>query len=138
MGESLTIELPSTRDGIAAATEQAERWLALHRASPHALNLVLLAIEELVINCIDYGYDDDKVHTIAIDLSIEDETLTVTFIDDGHPFDPLRAPSPDLSLEAQDRPVGGLGIHLLRQLSDDVSYRRQDGTNRFTLTKRLR
>ena len=138
MGESLTIELPSTRDGIATATEQAERWLYLHRASPHALNLVLLAIEELVINCIHYGYDDDKVHTIAIDLSIEDETLTVTFIDDGHPFDPLRAPAPDLSLKAQDRPVGGLGIHLLRQLSDHVSYRRHDGTNRFTLTKRLR
>jgi anti-sigma regulatory factor (Ser/Thr protein kinase) len=137
VGESLTIEVPNTRDAIAQASAQAESWLQSNHATPHALNLVLLAIEELVLNCIDYGYDDDKVHTITIVLSLDDQTLTITVIDDGHPFNPLTAPSPDLSLQVKDRSIGGLGIYLLRQLSDHIEYQRRDGVNRLTITKRL-
>jgi anti-sigma regulatory factor (Ser/Thr protein kinase) len=101
------------------------------------LTLVLLAIEELVTNCIEYGYDDADDHTIVIVLSISDGSLTMDVIDDGHPFDPLTAPPPDFSLEVEDRPIGGLGIYLLRKLADNISYERNHGTNRLTLTKRL-
>ena len=137
MGDSLTIELLSTRDALASASAQAERWLHPHHPSPRALNLLLIAIEELVLNCIHYGYDDEEVHTIRIVLSIEDHILTMTVIDDGHPFDPLAAPSPDLSQPVKDRPAGGLGLYLLRQLADQISYERRDGANRLTVTKRL-
>lgn len=137
MGASLTIEVPNSRDAIAGASAEAEAWLELHQASLKTTNLVLLAIEELVINCIDYGYDDSDEHTIVIDLSIDEQDLKMTVIDDGRPFDPLTALTPDFSLEVQQRPVGGLGIHLLRQLADHVAYERRDGTNQITLTKRL-
>lgn len=98
--------------------------------------LVSLAIEEIVTNCIKYGYDDSDAHTIEISLSLSDGLLTMVVTDDGHPFNPLEAPPPDLSLAIEDRPIGGLGIHLLRELSDEVSYDRRDGMNRLTLTKR--
>jgi anti-sigma regulatory factor (Ser/Thr protein kinase) len=137
VGGSLTIEVPNARDAIAGASTEAEAWLKLHQTSMRLTNLVLLAIEELLVNCIDYGYDDSNEHTIVIDLSIDEENLTMTVIDDGHPFDPLTALTPDFSLEVQQRPVGGLGIHLLRQLADHVTYERRDNTNRITLTKRL-
>jgi anti-sigma regulatory factor (Ser/Thr protein kinase) len=137
VGESLTIEVPNSRDAIARASGEAERWLESYQPAPQVLNLVLLAIEELVTNCIEYGYDDSDHHTIVIVLSISDESLTMDVIDDGHPFDPLTAPPPDFSLEAQDRPIGGLGIYLLRKLADNISYERNHGTNRLTLTKRL-
>ncbi len=137
VGESLTIEVPNSRDAIARASGEAERWLESYQPAPQVLNLVLLAIEELVTNCIEYGYDDADEHTIVIVLSIRDGNLTMDVIDDGRPFDPLTAPPPDFSLEVQDRPIGGLGIYLLRKLADHISYERHDGTNRLTLTKRM-
>jgi anti-sigma regulatory factor (Ser/Thr protein kinase) len=138
VGESLTIEVPNSRDAIAGASAQAEAWLEPYQTSAQAVNLVLLAIEELVTNCIQYGYDDDMEHTISIVLSINDQELTLSVIDDGHPFDPLAAPSPDFSLQVRDRPIGGLGIYLLRQMADHIAYERRDGSNRLTLTKRMR
>jgi len=136
--ESLTIEVASTRDAIASASAQAEEWLQSHRPSAQTLNLLLIAIEEIIINCIDYGYQDDKVHSIRLVLLVDDEDLTITVIDDGLPFDPLAAPPPDLSRPIQDRPAGGLGIHLLRQLSRQMRYERRDGLNQLTITQRLR
>jgi anti-sigma regulatory factor (Ser/Thr protein kinase) len=61
----------------------------------------------------------------------------MTVVDDGHEFDPLAKEAPDLTLSVEDRPIGGLGIHLLRNLTDGMSYERRDGLNRLTLTKRL-
>ena len=138
MGESLTLEVRNSRDAIAPASAKAEAWLEQHQPSPQALNLVLLAIEELVTNCIKYGYDDAGEHTIMVVLSIDDKNLTMNVIDDGHPFDPLAAPAPDLFLQVEDRSIGGLGIHLLRRLADHMAYERRDGSNRLTLTKRMR
>jgi anti-sigma regulatory factor (Ser/Thr protein kinase) len=137
VGESLTIEVKNTRDAIAPAAERAEAWLLAYDPPPNALYLVPLAIEEIVTNCIHYGYDDAGEHTIVILLSVADQTLTMTVVDDGHEFDPLARETPDLTLAAEDRPIGGLGIHLLRNLADNVAYERRDGMNRLTLTKRL-
>ena len=138
MGECLTLELRNSRDALAPAAQAAEAWLQSHRASPDAVYFALLAIEELVTNCIDYAYDDAGEHTIVILLSATLQTLTMVVIDDGHPFDPLARPNPDLSLALEDRPIGGLGIYLLRELADHIAYERLDGQNRLTLTKQLR
>ena len=134
---SLTLHVPSVVDAIRPATEQAESWLAEQRVSFEAMYLVSLAIEELVTNCIKYGYSDTKDHIVHFVLSMEDGALRIEVVDDGDPFNPLEAPPPDLSLPIEDRPIGGLGIHLLRELADDVSYERRDGTNRLRLTKRM-
>jgi anti-sigma regulatory factor (Ser/Thr protein kinase) len=137
VGEPLTLQVRNTVDAIAPASGAAEEWLARQRVSPDVSFLVSLAIEELVTNCIKYGYDDAREHTIHITLSVADQTLTMLVVDDGHAFDPLTAPPPDLSLEMKDRPIGGLGIHMLRKLADDVAYERRNATNRVTLTKRI-
>ena len=139
MGESLEhlrIEILNTREALAPATAEAETWLETHDASPKAIYLALLAIEELVTNCIDYGYDDAGEHTIVVELGLADGTLTMTVIDDGHAFNPLEATAPDLNAEIDQRPIGGLGIHMLRKLSDSMDYERRDESNRLTLTKR--
>jgi anti-sigma regulatory factor (Ser/Thr protein kinase) len=135
--ESLRIEVLNIRQALAPATAQAEAWLERHAASPKATYLVLLAIEELVTNCIDYGYDDAAEHTIVIELGLDDATLIMTVIDDGHAFDPLAAAAPDPSLAPERRTPGGLGIHMLRKLSDSMQYERRDRMNRLTLTKRI-
>ena len=92
MDDGLTLEVRNVRDAIAPASEQAEEWLTGFNPSPGVLYLVRLAIEELVLNCIKYGYDDADEHTIVIKLTVTDQALTMTVIDDGHPFDPSRRP----------------------------------------------
>jgi anti-sigma regulatory factor (Ser/Thr protein kinase) len=134
---SFTLHVRSAREAIGPSTEQAESWLAGHRVSPDAAWLVSLAIEELVTNCIKYGYDDSNDHTVDIVLSLEDGALRIEVIDDGRAFNPLEVPAPDMSLALENRPIGGIGIHLLRELADEMKYERRDGTNRLVLTKRL-
>ena len=134
---SLTLHVPGTLDAIHPATVQAEAWLVEQRVSFEAMYLVSLAIEELVTNCIKYGYTDSKDHTVDFVLSIDEEILRMEVIDDGNPFNPLDAPRPDLSLPPEKRPIGGLGLHLLRELADDMRYERRDGTNRLRMTKRM-
>lgn len=137
MAESLTLQLENNNEAIGPATEETEAWLGARQLPPDVTYFVSLAIEELVTNCIKYGYDDDGKHIINVVLSVSDHTLTMLVIDDGHPFDPLAATPPDLSLELEDREIGGLGIHLLKELSDGLQYERRDGTNRLTLMKRF-
>jgi serine/threonine-protein kinase RsbW len=137
VGESLTLQVRNFRDAIAPAGEAAEVWLQRCRPSSETLYFVLLAIEELVTNCIKYGYDDSNVHTIFINLLVDNQALTMIVTDDGHPFDPLGVPPPDFSVPIQERPIGGLGIYLLRELADHIMYERCDDKNRLTLTKRM-
>jgi len=141
VGESLTLEVRNAHEAIAPAGQKAERWLAGKGASPKAVYLALLALEELVTNCIKYAYDDAAEHTIAVELAIEESAagpeLRITVVDDGRPFDPLEAPPPDLTSKAEDRQIGGLGLFLLREMADGIAYERRGGTNRTTLTKRM-
>ncbi len=137
VGEPLTLHLGNTMDAIAPANEAAEAWLSGQQISPEVSYFISLAIEELVTNCIKYGYDDAGEHMIDIELSVADHRLTMVVVDDGHPFDPLSVPPPDLSLAIEDRPIGGLGIHMLRELADSMTYERRAATNRLTLVKRL-
>ncbi len=94
---------------------------------------VTLVLEELGINIMNNGYDDG-LHDFEIVLTSEPDTLKVEVIDDGRPFDPLNdAPIPDLESSLDDRPVGGLGIYLVRSMVDRMHYRRTGDQNRLTL-----
>ncbi len=135
--ENLMLKVRNSVAAIVPASEAAEAWLKRSDPSPEAEFFLLLAIEELVTNCIKYGYDDTAEHTIVIVLSTANEMLTITVTDDGHPFDPLSAPRPNLALDIQDRPIGGLGIYLLRELADEVAYERRDDRNHLALTKHI-
>src|SRR5579863_5857043 len=80
--ETLSIEVCNVHDAIAPAAEKAEAWLKTFHPSKEAVYLVLLAIEELVTNCIKYVYDDADEHRILIKLAVNHQDLTVTVIDD--------------------------------------------------------
>jgi anti-sigma regulatory factor (Ser/Thr protein kinase) len=134
---SLTLHVRTALEAIGPASEQAEAWLAERQVPADAAFLVSLAIEELVTNCMKYGYGDAKDHTVDVVLTVRAGALEIEAIDDGRAFNPLEQPSPDVSLAMKDRPIGGLGIHLLRELADEAAYERRGGTNRLRLTKRI-
>lgn len=99
----------------------------------HAINL---SLDELLTNTISYGYEDDGAHTIEIELSKDGNGVTVVLADDARAFDPTAAADPDIDADLDERALGGLGIHIVRAMMDEISYRRVDGRNELTLTKR--
>ncbi len=95
-----------------------------------------LVLEELVLNVVNHG-SGGGAGEIEIELVSDAEAVTIEIIDDGKPFDPLTdAPVPDTESGIEDRAVGGLGIHLVRTMMDEVSYRREENRNHMILVKR--
>ncbi len=92
-----------------------------------------LAIEELVLNIINYGYQDDANHIISIEFYIQDNLLEIIIIDDGIPFNPLLAKVPNTNLTIEEREIGGLGIYFVKQTMQDLSYFRKNGLNIFSM-----
>lgn len=94
-----------------------------------------LALEEAVVNVINYAYPVGDVSEILINADTNGHEVRFTITDSGYPFDPTTVLEPDTTLDAQSRPIGGLGILLSRKLMDSVSYTRIDGKNVLSLTK---
>ncbi len=100
---------------------------------------VRLIVEELASNAIAYGMPgqgDVGQHELSVDISKHDDLLTLVFRDGGAPFDPTAAPEPDLEADIADRPLGGLGLYLIRQIAEDMHYQRIDDTNVLHVTLR--
>lgn len=95
-----------------------------------------LAIEEMVSNTLKFGYDDTKVHEILLRAEVLPKRLLLVIEDDGHEFNPLNAPEPDVHLPAEERTPGGLGIYLVRKFAEEMRYERRDGRNRLTIAIR--
>ncbi|MCF8361495.1 MAG: ATP-binding protein [Prolixibacteraceae bacterium] len=98
------------------------------------LNLVL---EEAISNIVFYAYDDEREHEINIAAEKNDNKVVITITDDGKPFDPTKKETPDVSLSAEDRQIGGLGIFLIGKIMDTVQYKRENEKNILTLIKLL-
>jgi serine/threonine-protein kinase RsbW len=105
---------------------------------PEAVFSLNLALDEVVTNVIRYAHDDDgREHPIVVRLALERDVLTAQVEDDGRAFNPLEAPAPDLSANLDERPIGGLGIFLVRSVMNSVDYRREDGRNVLIMRKKL-
>ena len=96
-----------------------------------------IIVEELVTNVIDYGGVPAGEHAVRVDLSTEDGELLIRMTDRGAEYNPLLREDPDVTLSAEERPIGGLGVHFCKKLTDAQSYARVDGQNVLTLTKKL-
>jgi sigma-B regulation protein RsbU (phosphoserine phosphatase) len=96
-----------------------------------------LAMEEAVVNVMSYAYPADTVGDVTIEAVTIADQLQFTITDSGIPFDPTAKAEVDTTLSAEERPIGGLGIHLVRQLMDSINYERIDGKNVLTLRKKF-
>ena len=101
---------------------------------------VRLIVEELASNAIAYGGADGidvGQHELSVNIAIDDGLLTLEFRDEGAPFDPLSTPPPDLEADIMDRPIGGLGLYLIRQIAEETHYRRVDDANLLRVRLRI-
>jgi len=92
----------------------------------YAVNLIL---EEILVNIIRYGYDDEDSHEIEVRIGVEEEEVALTVIDDGKEFNPLTVPPPDHSKSAMDRIEEGLGLQFVRHMRNAMEYRREGDKN---------
>jgi anti-sigma regulatory factor (Ser/Thr protein kinase) len=94
-----------------------------------------LALEEVFANIVQHGYRDSGEHEIQVRLAAGGDSIVLTLEDDGIPFNPAAYPPADTTSPLEFRPVGGLGVHLVRSVMDEVRYDRIDGRNRLVMTK---
>lgn len=135
--DRLKIKVANRISEIAPLADRVSAFCAERRVSESVAFRINLALEELLTNTIKYGYADRGAHEIVVELRQSGDGVTVEIVDDGQPFDPTQAPTPDLRASIEQRTIGGLGLHLVRTLMDEVRYHRDDGRNRVTLVNRF-
>ncbi len=101
------------------------------------LTNIQLAIEEAVVNVISYAYPDNEERQSSLSVHKNGNTIVFVLSDSGIPFDPTAAADPDLTLSAEERPIGGLGIMLVKKMMNEVTYQRIDGKNELTMKKEV-
>jgi serine/threonine-protein kinase RsbW len=135
-GRKVSIAIGNTIAEMTKVVDLVDRFGDAHRIPRTICNDLNLCLDELLNNTISYGYDDNRLHSIVVTLSLADGRLIAEVQDDGKPFDPREATAaPKGGL--QSRNVGGLGLHFVKTLMDEVGYMRVGRQNVVTLAKNL-
>ena len=126
---------PEEKRKLLAALEQ---FAQSNKLPPAVVPAADLSLEEHVTNVMNYGYNDALAHEIIVRFAVENQEFVVEVEDDGKPFNPLEKATVDTSVPLEEKPIGGLGIHLMRQFMDTLRYRRENDRNILHLRKRLK
>ena len=129
--------IPNRLEEVEGALLSFESFLAAGTVAEKTRFNAMLSLEEAVTNVIKYAFEDDREHGIDVEARLDPSSIVIDVSDDGREFDPVSAPKPDFDLPFEERPVGGLGIHLLRELTSRMTYERAGGRNRLTLVFQL-
>lgn len=126
-------KLDALEDAIAFTEGELEKMACPMRA----VMQITVCVEEMFVNVAHYAYDGAE-GTVAFSIGEEQGMVVISLKDSGKPFDPLAKTDPDITLSAEEREVGGLGIFMVKKSMDEVDYERTDGLNIFTMKKKIR
>jgi serine/threonine-protein kinase RsbW len=129
MNTKLTLLMQNQVNELVELTQKAEVFLQSQQLPVEIIYKVNLILEEALTNIIKYAYKDTLKHDIRIEMTLNEHELIIEFQDDGEEFDPISAPPPKPQDSISESPIGGLGIHLVRQMADSVEYQRHQGRN---------
>jgi|SRR5436190_21129834 len=125
------------RSELVRLTELVDRFGVERGMSEDDLTNVRLVLDEIVSNVIRHGHTADGDGRVDVSLALDGHELKIDVTDNGIAFDPLARPAPNLSLPIEQRPIGGLGIYIVKTLAETIAYRREDGQNHLSLTMRV-
>ena len=138
MAEAAVVELKNDLSEIARLARIVDDFARHHQIEAQTTRNMHLVLDEILTNIISYGYDNGGEHHIIARFNLERGHWTVAVEDDGKPFNPLDAPEPDTNQLLEERPIGGLGIHLVRKNVDELEYRRQKDKNILIMKLKLK
>lgn len=133
---TLDVELVNRLPELERLAAALQAFAAEHHVPDEVVSALRVALEEVVVNVIHHGYDDGGNHLIRVRFDLADREWTVVVEDDARAYDPFSRADPDLDLPIEDRPIGGLGVYLVKELMDSAEYRREREKNILTLKKR--
>ena len=123
---------------IERLAKEVTRFANQHGVPPEIAGDLNLALEEVLANVIMHAYPQGGAHEIRVDVTAGRDGVAAEVVDDGVDFDPLQRLEPNVALPLAQRPVGGLGIFLVRRVMDELHYSRESGRNRLTMAKKVR
>ncbi len=133
----LTVRLVNRLEEIGRLAAAVEAFGAAHQLPDAVIFAFNLSLDEVVTNVISYAFTDVQEHPIDVRLRLMGDVLEAEVTDSGRPFNPIDVPTPDLDAPIDERRIGGLGVHLVREMMDSLEYKREHGRNVLRLTKSL-
>ena len=134
---SISLRLQTEREELLRLADAVERFGTEQGLSQDDLINVHLVLDEVVSNVIRHGHTVDGQGRVDVALALDGHELRIDVMDNGIPFDPLARPATNLNLPIEQRPVGGLGIHIVKTLSETIAYHREDDRNHLSVTMRV-
>lgn len=130
------LTIAATVENIEVVTDFVNQQLELLECPMKAQMQIDVAIDELFSNIAHYSYNPEVGQaTVRVEVVENPLAVTITFIDNGIPYDPLAKEDPDLTLSAEERQIGGLGIYLVKKSMDEITYEYKDGQNILSIKK---
>ena len=129
MANKLSISFVNDMQELTHVLQVVNVFLEPRGLQPKLIYAVNLILEEILMNIIKYGYEDEESHEIEVQIEVEQEEVALTVIDDGKEFNPLTIPRPDRSKSAMDRFEEGLGLQFVRHMRNAMEYRREENKN---------
>ncbi|MBR6874520.1 MAG: ATP-binding protein [Ruminococcus sp.] len=131
-----SIKVEAVVDNLASVTEFIDSRLEAAECPVKAQMQIDISIEEIFVNIANYAYTPGTGDAeVGLELLSDPRAVRIVFIDSGVPYDPLAKPDPDVTLSAQERAIGGLGIFMVKKYMDSMAYEYTDGKNILTLEK---
>ena len=123
---------------VRTVTEFIDKLLEEHNCNLKAQMQIDIAIDELFSNISRYAYvPDTGTVDVKVEMTENPKKVKITFADSGTPYNPLETPEPDITLSAEDREIGGLGIYMVKKTMDDMIYEYKDGQNILSIVKNI-
>ena len=126
----------ATADSLPEAMSFVEELLEQHDAGIKASMAITVALEEMFINIVHYAYPD-STGEIEMDIDFDGDDIIIHLKDNGIEFDPMAKEDPDITLSAEDRQIGGLGIYMVKKSMDHCEYHRENDVNHFMMRRNI-
>ena len=137
MSTHKTVRITNQRDQIDTVRKFFDDYSKENKLTEKTVHDIQMALDELLTNIVNYGYEDTDEHQIDIHFGVNDDAVKVEIVDDSKPYNILEKDNPDISLSMEDKPIGGLGIFLIKKLMSNVDYYTEEGKNHLVIIKEL-
>ncbi|MBR6332384.1 MAG: SpoIIE family protein phosphatase, partial [Dehalococcoidales bacterium] len=131
------ITLPAKNESIPEITDFINNELKTLGCTSKIMSEIDAATDDIVSNIANYAYEEEEEGNVTVSMRTDDEMVTIVFTDNGRPYNPLAKVDPDITLSADERPIGGLGILMIKKMMDEVDYRYLNGRNNLIIKKKL-